>query len=501
MKTLELTAAIAADGTTANIYLADARLVTGPDDTPAHVAFSTRIIDPGTIGVSVFSDGRTGGASKLETGEIVVNNIDGALDSWLDYGFDGWPVVSRSGVAGDAYPSAWTTVIRGTCEAVEANSQQMVLRLRDKLRLLDMPVCSAVYGGTNVLPDGLDGTATDIKGRRRPAVFGQVLNVSPPCVNTSRNIYETGVCQSVDGVYVRGSALSQGADYTSQSDMETNAPSAGYYRAWPGGGYFRLGTPADGAVTADVTAGATAADRTTAHVLQALALAVGIPAGEIDSSDVAALDATNPAVVGIWVSDDSTARRCMDDVAASIGAFYCFDLPGMLRMGQLTAPTGTPDLTLQDYQEGDVERRPAADIAIPAWRYSIGYAKNYTVQTGDVAGAAVARQAWLAEAYRVATADDASVQDQHLLATDVREDTLLVSESDASAEASRRLALYSVRRDILDVTVPLALAAVDLMKVVRLVYPRFGCASGKDFRVIGRRIEQQDNKAVLTLWG
>ena len=502
MIAIEITAAIDAAGTTTTLYVADDRLVTTGADTPAHTAFDPLLLDPGSLGRNAFSDGRTGGATRLETGEIILANIDGVLDGWLDYGFDGRAVVIRSGFAGTAYPTGWTEVLTGTIEAAEATADQLILRLRDKQYLLDVPVCAATYGGTNILPAGLDGTPDDLKGQRRPKVYGQVFNVSPPCCNTSRLIYETGVCNSVDAVYDRGLALTVGAAYTDQTDMETNAPAAGEFRAWPPGGYFRLGSSPAGQITADVTQGATAANRTTAQIITQLALAAGLTSGEINGTDVTDLDTANAAVVGIWLQDDTPALSAMDQIAASIGAWYGFDKSGTLRMGRLTAPGGTPTLTINDYEVLAMERQPARDNSIPAWKYTIGHSKNHTPQPSDLAGAVTAaRRAWLAQEYRTASTEAATVKTKHLLADELTADGLLTSSTDAATESSRRLDLYKVRRDMLDITVPLETATASLLDTVRVIYPRFGCASGKDFRLVGIRYELSANRAVLTLWG
>lgn len=502
MIAIEITIAIDAAGTTQTLYVADDRFVTTGADTPAHTAFEPRLLDPGSLGRHAYADGRTGGATRMETGEIVQDNIDGALDGWLDYGVDGRAVVIRAGSPEDAYPTGWTEILTGTVEAIEATADKLILRLRDKQYVLDTPVCATTYGGTNSLPNGLDGTAADLKGQRRPRAYGLTYNVSPPMCNTSRLIYETGVCNSVDAVYDRGGALTKGTDYTSQSDMETNSPAAGAFRAWPAGGYFRLGSSPSGQVTADVTAGAAAGNRTTAQILKQLAIDAGIPSGTISSADVTALDSANAAVVGIWLHDDTSALAAMDQIAASIGAWYGFDKSGTLRMGRLAAPSGTLNLTINDYDVLDIERRPARDNAVPAWRYTMGHSRNYTPQPNDLAGSVTAaRRAWLAQEWRTEKAESAAVKTKHLLADDLQDDGLLTSATDAATEASRRLDLYKVRRDLLDISVPLEVAAGGLLDVVRVIYPRFGCSSGKDFRLVGIRHELSAQRAVLTLWG
>ena len=174
MITIEITAAIDAAGTTQTFYVADDRFITTGSDTPPHTAFEPCLIDPGSLGRSAYSDGTTGGRTKLETGEIVLANLDGSLDGWLDYGFSGRTVTLRSGLDSAAYPAGWTTVLTGTIESIEAANDKLVLRLRDKQYRLDVPVCPNTYAGTNSLPSGLEGTASDLKGQRKPKVFGVV---------------------------------------------------------------------------------------------------------------------------------------------------------------------------------------------------------------------------------------------------------------------------------------------------------------------------------------
>jgi len=502
MIAVELTAATDAAGTTSTFYVANDRLVTESADTPAKTAFLPRLVDPGYIGRHAYSDGRTGGATKLETGEIIIANQDGALDAWLAYSFDGRAVTIRSGTAGDAYPSAWTTVMTGTADGIKADEARIIINLRDKSWLFDKPASGTVYAGSNSLPAGLEGTAADIKGQKKPKIYGKVYNIAPPFVNTSRLIYESGVCNSVDAVYDQGLALTAGATYTDQSDMETNAPAAGAYRVWVAGGYFRLGSTPAGEITADATAGANAAARTTAQILKQLALDAGLFSGDISSADVTALDSANSAVIGLWLRDESTLEA-MDQAAASIGAWYGFDTVGTLRLGRLAAPSGTPVATLYDYAIQSIERRPPKDAGTPIWRVTLAHSRNYLRQPSDLAGAvSAARRALLAQETLTETSADATIKTQWLLAGELNVAGQLAAAADAATEAARQLTLHKARRDIFDVAVPISAAAgVDMMDVVRVVYPRFALDAGKDFRVIGIRLELASARVILSLWG
>lgn len=502
---IELTAAIDAAGTTQTFYLSTDSFVTAPTDTPANTAFTPCLMSPGALGMHAYSDGRTGGATKLETGEIVIANANGQFDGWLNYSFDGRACVIRSGIAG-AYPGAFPAVLTGTVESIEADWRKIVIRLRDKAWLLEQPALESRYLGDNSLPNGLEGTADDLKGKVKPRAYGKLMNISPPQVNTSRLIFEVGVCNSVDALYDRGLALTAGAAYTSQSDMETTAPAAGQYRAWPAGGYIRLGSTPAGLITADLTQGAAASNRTAAQMLKHLAEDAGLTSGEISSADVTALDSSNSNVLGIWLEGESTYLQAMDEIAASIGAWYGFDSAGVLRMGRLIAPSGTPVLTLYDYDTHDgIERRPLKDNTVPIWRAVCQHSRNWTVQSSDLAGAVTdARRAILAEEWRAENSDDTAIQTQWLLAGELERDTLLTSAANAATEAARLLALYKVRRDLYDVPVTLDILTANslkLMDVVELELARFGMDSGKLFRIIGIRVELDQHRAILSLWG
>lgn len=505
---LEVQAAINSAGAVRTFYLTTAAggFTTSPTDTPPDQFFDPRIVEAGQIGLHAFSDGRTGGATKLETGEIIVANMDGNLDEWAGYSFDGRPVLIRVGEPGGAYPGAFPILFSGTIEGIEASFDTIIFKLRDKQFILDKPLLSTRYAGTNSLPAGLEGVSADLKGKAKPKAFGKVYNVSPPMVNTSRLILEVGAVASVDALYDRGFPMTAGAVYSSLAELESTAPASNQYRAWPAGGYVRLGSQPAGLVTVDLTEGVAVADRNAAQVLRRLALLAGIPAGEISAADVAALAAANPAVVGIWIDGDVLAREAMDQIAASVGAFYGFDGAGVLRMARLAAPTGAPVVSLNvfDYRR-DLSRSAPRDLGVPIWRATVTHSKSWTVQASDLAGGVAAdRRAFLALETRSETASDATIKAQWLLAGDASFDTLLTSPADAAAEAARLLALHKTRRDLFEATVPLdALAGVSprIGDVVSLTAPRFGLDAGRLFRLIGFRPELARNQAIFTLWG
>ncbi|MBI2313588.1 MAG: hypothetical protein HYU77_13895 [Betaproteobacteria bacterium] len=484
---------------------------TRPSETPAHAWYAPRIQQPANMRRDIFSEGRTSGESRVGYGELVLANADGGLDGLIDYGFDGRAATILLGEDTAAYPSGFVTVLKGTLEQAGFSWHQVTLRLRDRQAELDRPIQTTKYAGTNALPAGLEGVAGDLKGKPKPRLYGVVKNIPAPMVNSSRLIYQVndGAVNAVDAVYDQGIALTKGTDYTSQTDMETNAPAAGNFRAWPAGGYFRLGSNPAGLITADATQGATAAARTVAQIVQAIVTGPGgIASGDVVAGDITALDTANAAVVGIWIAEERPTKSALDELCASVGAWWGFDRLGQFRLQRLEAPSGAAVATLTEVETvGRIERVASADAGrgVPAYRVNLDYLRNYAVQDSDLAaGVANAQREWLRQETRRVTATDTAVQTLHLLAPELAVTTLLTVESDAQTEANRIRDLYKVRRDPLKLHVRLdatLAAAVDLGKVVTVKVGRFGFAAGKDFRVIGIQPDLRLHALDLTLWG
>lgn len=511
---IEVTAAVDAAGTQQSFYFATAGdnhkgKTTEATDTPANTFFKDKLLDPGTIGINAYSNGRTGGFTKLDTGQIDLNNINGTFDIWRTYNFASLPVVIRSGSQTAAYPAGVTTLLNGTADAIETTFKRTTIRLRDKQYIFQVPLLTTQYAGTNVLPAGLEGTASDIKGKVKPRVYGSVKNILPPCVNTSLLTYQVsdGAVSDISAVYDKGVLITKGADYANSTLLQAAAPGAGTYITCFAEGYFRLGTSPTGQVTADVLQGANAAARTTAQIMKAICLAAGLSAGSISVADVTALDTANSSVIGVWIDSAGSVQSILDTVAASVGGWYGFDSTGVLRMGQLTAPSGTPLFSLYEYNilQG-IELKPAKDTGMPVWRATVNYNKMWQVQNdSDFAGAvATARRALLKEEFRSEPSSDVSIKTQWTLADEYTVDTLLTVQADAAAEAARLLALFKVRRDVFEIPIALSIFTQynpTIMSVISVQHPRFEMSAGKLFRLLGYRIELANNRVVLTLWG
>lgn len=504
---IELIGAVDAAGTLKTFYLSSDQFTTEPTDTPANQWFDDVLLDPGSIGIHAYSDGKTSGNSKLETGEIGLTNIDGSYDVWSEYSFAGRPVIIRSGERG-AYPMAFPIIFQGTVENIEMEDGKIIIRLRDKQYILNVPMLTNRYAGNNVLPNGFEGTANDLGGKVKPRCFGSVLNIAPVLVNTSQLIYQVndGAVAAIRAVYDGGAPLLLQRDYATKLALASAIVDQGAYSTCLAEGLFKIGFAASQQVTADVDQGGSQSSRTVAQILKQLA-SFALSVDEVAAADVTAMDLFSSAVVGIWIEDDSTTiQSAMDQIAASINAWYSFDSNGILRMGVMTSPAGVPTLSLDDSDLlTGLTRRPGGDNGIPAWCVTIPYARCWTVQTSGLVGAASQeRRAFVAVQDRTVTASTSDVKTQHLLANTMVMEGLLLTQASADQEARRQLALRRVPRAFYDA--PIAVErfverAVSIGDLVRLTVSQYGLNTGRLFRLTGILHSLADGKVTLTVWG
>lgn len=489
--------------------------VTKPTDTPANTFYDGRIQQPANIKRECFANGRTLGRTQIGFGEMVLVNTDGALDALLGYSFAGRSITIKVGSVaanGGGVPT-WTTLISGTMEQVQLSWNKVTIKVRDKQQDIAKPLQQVKYGGTNVLPAGLDGVDGDIKGRPKPLIFGQVFNISPPCVNTTRLIYQLhdgSALQSVDAVYDRGVALTAGAAYSSQVDMETNAPAANQYRVWnsAAGCYIRLGTNSSGTITVDATQGAAASNRTAGQLFNAVLTKAGVAGGSISSADITALDAAANYALGVYVGHDRdmSTLEVLDLICQSVGAWFGCDAFGVFRVGRIEVPVGTSLATLTQTEITKIERRGSSDpgAGVPSWKIKLGYQRIYNQQVDLPTTVTAVRKSFVASEYRRVEASDAAVLTANLTSPEMEVNTQIVSAADAATEVARLLTIYKTRRDVYEVAVrvdPALVGVLDLGKIITMQLPRYDMAAGKKFLIIGLRTNMSGYLYNLTLWG
>jgi hypothetical protein len=491
--------------------------VTLPTDSPANAYYEDRLESPGDYQRSLFSSGMTTGVASVGSGEIILKGGEG-LDYMEGYAFDGRTLRILSIDPRRPLYTQAAVLFAGTMEQIEFTWRKVTIRMRDRLAELNKPIQSTLYAGTTISGsmNEAEGGPDDLKGKPKPLCLGAPLNVPVTESNAFNAIFDAGQngFASIAAVRDKGVLIpATGTDYSTITALIAASIPEGKYSTAKAIGSIGLGSPAVGTITVDPVEGATAADRTAAQLAKRVLLRMGMTEGaDFLASDIAALDAINSAPLGLWIdTSEVTALDLLSRILNSIGASISPDRLGVFRMFRFNAPAGSPKITLGaddciDRGEG-IERIVTDDDGrgLPATKVTTRYAFNYQVMTANelnVPDTTQAFKTFAVQEWRSAVAEDASVKMVHPLAVEMTFDTYLLTETDAQAEADRKLALHSVPRSRFMVPVKSALVErIDLNDEVRLEMPRFGLAAGKDFRVIGIAEDYKKSNTTLDLWG
>lgn len=477
-----------------------------PGDTPGSQLFPAALKQPLTFTRSILAGDRLG---EMQTGwgEVVLDNTDGAYDYLIGgYAIDGRSITIRAGAPSESYDN-FITVFDGVASDWRTTESEMIVKIRDSGARLEVPVLPTTYAGSG----GAEGTS-DFAGKRKPRVYGRCLNISAPLVIPTSLAYQIndGPISAVTGCYVRGSALSAGADYGSLAALLAATVAAGTYATCVAAGWARIAYASSseiGQVTWDVHGDSTGGYvETTAGIVRRLIGAAGIGSAETDAATFAAVDAAQPAPVGIYFEPDAetTVSEAVRALTGGIGGWAGFSRQGLFQIGIVSAPEGTPVVSLDRVDIVDIERLELpSGIWPPPWRRRVRYARNWTTQTTDLAGIVTAdRRAWLAEGYRTAEAAAPSVASDHPLAQDPDPvESYFADEADAQAEAARLLALYRVPRSLYRISLAQALLDRDIGEVISVTFPRWDLTGGRLLAVVEIKIDAGANTTEILGFG
>lgn len=466
--------------------------------------YKPRIENPARFSRSLSVTG-VGGKQSISYGELTLINLDNELNELANDFFDGRTLTIKRGKQTDSYAS-FSTILIATVESVAMERERVSVRLRDRTYLLDKPFDTTKYDGSNTLPNGFEGTADDIKGQSKPRIFGRIALMTPVLVNTSKLVYQVnnGAVDAVINVFDSGAYLSRAADYANTTEMMATAPLAGEWRAYPAGGYFRLGTSAFGQVSACVAEKWAYLDCSAAGIIQRVLTAAGYSSSDWIASDFTTLNQKNAGSIGVVVGPDETTASIIDRVCQSAGIWWGVDSLNKFRFARLDAPAGAPVATITDNEIIDIERQPESKPAV--WQSTLKADINYMVMDRNSLAGVVTddRANWFSRDSRDQSSENASVKTQRLLAEAESYDSSLNGISIAKAEADRRLALFSARRDVITVTVGDPASQyenIDLGDVVNVQTDQLGYTAGRNMVVTSLEPDYKSNTFDMTLWG
>ena len=440
-------------GTTVTRYASNCGFVSTAADTPASTAYPELVLSVPSITSRMAEVFR--GRSMVSFGDIELSNAGGSLDAWTLDAWDGRPcriyLGDPSWTKSD-FRLAWS----GTLADVASTGAKLVLKLRDRQALLDVPAqTNLVSGGTNA-------------GAKRPMCYGRCFNITPVLRDAPTRVYEVhdGQIHAVLAVYMDGAQLTSGTHYT--ADLAN--------------GTITMLVAVTGRLTADVAGsktGGTYTESTGDLLSRILQERAGFASGDIDAASVTALNTDLPHSVGLYESGDgATVRNLVDRLITGAGAYYTIDRSGVLVAGLFKAPAGTPVVTLgtDDVKEQGVEllRR-----WVPAKSVRVGYKRNHTIMQSGISGSVTEDQRdWLGAEFALSSVATNTVP-QYLLATDGElEPTCLAYVGGANFESARRAALWGSLRRSFRLQAFLAAGQVRIGSVIALDLPRFNLGGG-----------------------
>lgn len=444
--------------TTVPRYLSTVAYTTLPTDSPAN-----RVYSPVVSGGVAFTETLPlDGSATLSVGDIELNNDDGLLDSWLD---DVWVNKPIRIYIGDVswVRADFRLIFTGIVDNINSRAANCLnISLRDKLQRLNTPVSETLLGGT-----------TPNKDRLIPLCFGEVHNVEPLLVDPATLKYK-----------VHGSAIER------LIEVRDNGVPVSINESLIDG-TFTLVAQQAGTITCSVqgdkptTYSNRIADTITRLVTGYGKVSDRLTTADIDTAQFAAFNAAHPQPVGVYLNDRSNVIEVCQQLASSVGAQISMSREGLLRLLKITLPaTGTPlVVTPSDYVAKSLEIKERVDVKAAI---KVGYCKNYTTQTGLNTGLPASHKDLFMQEYLSVTAKNQSVADTYKLNTEpVQTDTLLLTESDATAEANRLLTLWQQPRTVYQFVGYSHLLTVPLGQALTLVSPRFGLSEGKTGIVVG----------------
>lgn len=473
------------------LYFSSKEYTTEPWETPANKSYDPVLSDER---LTLFS--RSMFSPSASFGEMVLDNIDGHLDGYFNYAFNGRAITVKIG-GNDFRYADYGTVLSGVIDQAVFEYDVVRFVIRGNLYKLQVPMNTTKYAGTNSGSTGNEGLANDIAGLPKVLCYGECKNLPITAVNTSAYRYQfhsAGAASAIDAVYDKGALLTITTDYT--NDL-TN-------------GIIDLVATPDGQVTADVKGDATGAGYVSSCadiVSRIITTRTVYTTSNLDTASLTVLNTANSAAIGIFIPpQETTVLEIVTQLLESIGAYIFEKRDGLLKVfrfngveGSSVASFGVDDIIENTFKTVQSEYEK------PIYQVKTGYAKNWQMQNKSdlAAGVTDARAALLEREYRYAApagALDATIKDVWLDADILVKDTLIVSESNANTEAVRLFELRSVPHREFELEVITNAFAIDIGDVITITHPRFGFSAGQNVIITEMKEDIRNNTAVLKVF-
>lgn len=438
-------------------YLSSRGYVTKAIDVPANQHYSPILLGGVKFTESISLDG----SASISFGDIEIENTTGRYDSWLN---DVWSNRTVNIFIGDVRwrRADFYSVFSGTAIGLDCKSRgRLNLKLGDKLQKLNTPITEAKLLGSTVNKDKII-----------PLCFGECHNITPLLVDASVNEFQVhnGPIESIIEVRDNGVPVLFTATLTT--------------------GKFRLAAQPAGQITCSVQGDKLVSyNNTVASIIKRIVTGYGLAGSQltdtdIDATSLAAFELANPQPVGIYIDERKNVLEACNQLASSLGARIVMSRANTLRIVKLSLTDIVPNKVITSSDMLDrtlvISNMPSIVAGV-----KIGYCKNYTMQDKLVTGIPAEHLALYSQVFLTVTRTDSIAAASSVTFTEPNvQETLLLTDADAVAEASRRLNIFNVQRKVFKYTGLSHLMLESLGTGQTIKYNRFGLDAGVSGQII-----------------
>lgn len=492
-------------------------------------------IDSDTLGAivtrQVFANLEDLGAGKTEVGAISLTNVSGVFDDYIRSGFGRDAFFMK----GDdtAAVGTFDTLVTGRISHAFDQGDRVLLAWRDRMTELNSFAQQKTYAeGYAGHPTLLAILSDDIAQNKPPRASGKPRYIKPELIDPATRVFAwnhtaLGVptaTQSVDGVFLGGVAWELGTAHATLAAFLAATPSQGDYDLYLPLSLIKMGgslpgNPLSYPLAMNVTIGSTTAANAAPDQLQWWAEDSGVSSGDINASDITALNSAAQFECGIYAGGGDRYIDIMNKLAQSILVVFATDGSGQYRFRQMKPPQGVADKTIRvagldkaiKNSEGQIislrrETRTGLDKAVPVKELAVRYDYNNTRHSEadlDDADIDADMKSYLLEEYRTTAAtSDAGMQAKYSNAREVEPfDTILNVKADAETIRDLAFDLWGYPRlsYIAEVVLEGPTKTIEWADELAVFYDDYGFGSGENM-IVTTITQTAENKIILGLF-
>ena len=359
------------------------RIASENDDSLCHLNSQTwwpALQTPPVFSYDYF-DGSFAGSIETPSSSMVVS-----IDPWPNfarYSFGDARVQIWTGTLGAAW-GTYTLRFDGQVTAQPEISQGLAtISFKVDDRWLDAPLLTTLLG-----TGGIEGPA-EMLGVPRPLMLGRPRYAPGLMIDSVNNVLMLSGYGLIEDVEVAMEALAQfGAsvgDYASYSALIAATIPAGGWGTCKASGLVRHGAPPAGKLSYMVKGDKAGPDgwaRLPGQLIRRIALLAG-GTGRIADASLNALDAARPYNVSLVVTEQTTARDLIQQIAASVNAVAGISWTGNLWARPVSIGSSARTLASDGSSLPPVAKVDQVAVSAPFWRLAIEAEKTWAVHNAS----------------------------------------------------------------------------------------------------------------------